>query len=247
MKYKSILTTPKKYFLATVGTLGMFVGIAIESVAAATVVGDSGLANPQTTITFDEIVLPPGTPLTAQYAPLGVEFEPNLYYNPDPNVLNPPDPSIPGNNAIGNFVIEDNSIVIPPIVNTFSLEFTENLTQAAFGAATAFPATIELTALADGEQLETFTSQTSGSLDPTTGQLGPPQFVFYGFSDIALDAIQVTLESLPNPISGTQFNAIQIDNIQLGIADDQAQVPEPASIVSLLLLLASFGIKFVKK
>lgn len=246
MKYRSTKSKPNKHFLATVGTLGMFTGHMAVSVSAATVVGDSGLANPGTTITFDENVLPPGTPLSDQYADFGVEFVPNLYYNPDPNVLNPPDPSIPGNNAIGNFVIEDNSIVVPPIVNVFSLEFPETLTQAAFGAATAFPATIELTALLDGEQLETFTSQTSGSIDPLTGQLGPPNFIFYGFSDISLDEIQVSLESLPNPIDGSQFNAVQIDNIQLGVADENTQIPEPSSFASLFLL-AGLGFKLLKK
>jgi hypothetical protein len=247
MKYRLITKKGNPKIFATTGTLAMFaVSMAIEAASAATVISDSGLANPETVITFDEIVLPPGTPLTDQYAGLGVEFDPNLYYNPDPNVLNPPDPSIPGNNAIGNFVIEGTSLVIPPIVNTFSLEFTETLSQATFAAATAFPGSIELTALLDGEEIETFSSQTSGSIDPITQQLGSPAFTFYGFSEIALDQIQVSLSTLPNPIDGSQFDAIQLDNIQLGVAENTTQTPEPSSIISLFWL-SGLCIKFLKR
>ena len=231
----------------------LLLGMAIERVEAATIQNNSGVSDPELTITFDEIVLPPGTPLSDQYSELGVVFSPDLFYNPDPNVLNPPDPSIPSNNAIGNFVIEGlppgvvappPGIVapppgLPPTVNPFSVAFTQAQDEAAFGAATAFPGVIELTALLDGVEQESFSAQTAGSLDPLSGQLGAPNFVFYGFSDLTFDEIQVAIQSPPSP-AGEEFAGVQIDNIQLGASAapeaPSQSVPESSSVFTLLAM-----------
>ena len=224
----------RKTFLAigiSMAALGM------SDVKAATIENDSGLVNAETLITFDEIVLPPGSVLTDEYASLGVQFEPNLFYNPDPSVLNPPDPSIPSNNAIGNFVIEGASPAPPPTISPFTIDLTETQSDVAFAAATAFPGEIELTALLGGVEVESFSASTPGSIDPTTGNLGNPAFNFYGFSDIELDAIEVAVQGAPNPVTGQSFDGVQIDNIQLGIADNMSRsVPESSSIVSLFAI-----------
>ena len=228
------LTVLRKTFLAiglSMAALGM------SDVKAATIENDSGLVNAETLITFDEIVLPPGSVLTDEYASLGVQFEPNLFYNPDPSVLNPPDPSIPSNNAIGNFVIEGASPAPPPTISPFTIALTETQNDVAFAAATAFPGEIELTALLGGVEVESFSASTPGSIDPTTGNLGSPAFNFYGFSDIDLDAIEVAVQGAPNPVTGQSFDAVQIDNIQLGVADSTSNtVPESSSIVSLFAI-----------
>ncbi len=230
----------KKSLLATASMSLAVVGI--SDAKAAIIENGSGLANAETLITFDEIVLPPGEVLTDQYAELGVEFEPNLFYNPDPSVLNPPDPSIPSNNAIGNFVIEGASPAPPPTIDFFSIALTETQSDVAFAAASAFPGAIELTALLAGEEVESFSSLTPGSIDPTTGNLGNPAFNFYGFSNIELDEIQVSVQGSPNPVTGQSFNGVQIDNIQLGVAENTSQsVPEFTSIVSLFTI-ATIGV-----
>lgn len=226
----------KKSLLATAGISMAVMGM--SEAEAATIVSDSGLANPETLITFDEIMLPPGSVLTDQYAPLGVEFEPNLFYNPDPSVLNPPDPSIPSNNTIGNFVIEGASPAPPPTISPFTISLTETQSDVAFAAATAFPGEIELTALLGGVEVESFSASTPGSIDPTTGNLGSPAFNFYGFSDIELDAIQVAIQGAPNPVTGASFDGVQLDNIQLGVADGTSNntIPESSSILGLLAI-----------
>ena len=232
----------KKSLLATVGMSIAVIGIG--DAKAAIIENGSGLVNAETLITFDEIVLPPGEVLTNQYAELGVEFEPNLFYNPDPSVLNPPDPSIPSNNVIGNFVIEGTSPspAPPPTINPFSIALTETQSDVAFAAASAFPGEIELTALLAGEEVESFSSLTPGSIDPTTGNLGNPAFNFYGFSNIELDEIQVSVQGSPNPVTGQSFNGVQIDNIQLGVAEDTSQsVPEFTSIIGLFTI-ATVGV-----
>jgi len=43
----------------------------------------SGLASPDSTITFDEHVYASGTSITNEYADLGVTFAPNTYYDPE--------------------------------------------------------------------------------------------------------------------------------------------------------------------
>lgn len=230
----SELNRLKKTFVA-IGVSIAVVGM--SDAKAATIENDSGLVNPETVITFDEIVLTPGSVLTDQYTSLGVEFEPNLFYNPDPNVLNPPDPTIPGNNAIGNFVIEATSPVPSPAISPFTISLTETQNDVAFAAATAFPGKIELTALLGGVEVESFSASTPGSIDPATGNLGSPAFNFYGFSDIQLDAIQVAIQGAPNPITGQSFDGVQIDNIQLGVADATTNsVPESSSIIGLLAI-----------
>ena len=209
-----------------------------QTAKAATIENSSGLNNPETIITFDEIVLPPGTVLTDQYSGLGVEFVPNLFYNPDPNVLNPPDPSIPSNNTIGNFVIEEASPAPPPTIDPFSIALTETQNDVAFALASAFPSDLELTALLDGEEVESFSTSTPGSIDPVTGNLGSPVFNFYGFSDIELNEIQVSVEGAPNPITGDTFDGVQIDNIQIGATEDTSQpVPESSSVFGLIAIV----------
>lgn len=222
----------KKFLLATASMSLTVVGIG--DAQAAIIENGSGLANAETLITFDEIVLPPGEVLTNQYSALGVEFEPNLFYNPDPNILD--------NNIIGNFVIEGASPAPPTTINPFSIVLTETQSDVAFALASAVPGTIELTALLAGEEVESFSSSTPGSIDPTTGTLGDPNFNFYGFSNIELDEIQVSVQGFPNPVTGQSFDGVQIDNIQLGAAEDTSQsVPEFTSIIGLFTI-ATVGV-----
>src|SRR5271167_1751197 len=51
---------------------------------------NTGLTSPASTITFSEIILPDNTPLTNQYAGLGVTFSGGYYYNGCPTCVDPP-------------------------------------------------------------------------------------------------------------------------------------------------------------
>src|SRR5215471_2843209 len=69
---------------ATVASAGIGLGVLLSGPSAqADIISGSttGLASPATTLTFDEVVLAPGAPVTNQYAAFGVTFS-NVFYTP---------------------------------------------------------------------------------------------------------------------------------------------------------------------
>jgi uncharacterized repeat protein (TIGR01451 family) len=155
---------------------------------AAPVTNDFGLANPTTTITFDEIVLAPAEVVTNQYEALGVIFSPNLYYDPQGPAGPSLYPGVSGHN-LGNFF---------PIVNPFSIQFSTPQIAVAFGIATN-PANTEFTAKLNGIVVETYQSAT----DATTAAVS-----FQGFEGVLFDEIEISTVG--------SNEALLIDNIQTG-------------------------------
>ena len=77
-----------------------------------------GLAEPVTTITFDEVVLADDTRMSAEFADLGVTFLPELYYrtgdNPDwENILGA---NLRSGNLAGNILHQTFSLSFAPLV-----------------------------------------------------------------------------------------------------------------------------------
>jgi hypothetical protein len=187
---------------------------------------NSGLNNPQQTITFNEIILPPRTGLINQYAGLGLIFPPlivedreipKLYYVN----LNP------GVNGASNLAASE----------YFSLKFTQEQTAAAFSMGTdpteTTPNVATFTALYQGTQVESFDAMTDF---PQTDN-------FFGFKDILFDEIQVNFAiDYDNPIVP---NAI-ISKVQIGTSfKPPLEVPEPTSVISLLII-GLFGIQTIR-
>jgi hypothetical protein len=152
----------------------------------------TGLASPTTTITFSEVVLANGTPLTNQYSAFGVTFS-GLFYNPQPTLvapnISPPD--------AGNFSAPG----VPPVnlTNPFSFFFASPRSAAAFAMVTNL-GTATFEARLVGGTVEMFSAPTD---------VGPPND-FYGFQNSAFDEIRMTVT--------TNNNAALIDNIQIGAA-----------------------------
>jgi hypothetical protein len=117
------------------------------SFAAAAPIIDSptGLSNPAVTITFDEVVLAPGTALTTQYAALGVTFS-GLFYNTLP--------------------LPFGDIVVPmaenfdPVTNPFSIFFNTPQTSAAL-AFVSNNAMTKFAAYLNGTLVDNFTAFTN--------------------------------------------------------------------------------------
>jgi hypothetical protein len=183
-------------------TFGVSIGAVLTVVAsaayAAPLVSSSGLASPATTITFDEVILGSGTPLTTQYSAFGVKFS-GLFYSPQPGTF----PGVTGNKA-GNFPSIDN----PVTTTSFSLLFTADQTDVAFGYATN-PTTTTLTALLDGSVVESFVQSTT-STEPATA--------FLGFTGVTFDQILISV---------SERQLALLDSIQLGTS---ATVPEPTAL-----------------
>lgn len=213
-------------------TLTVFVFITLgivnsKQAKAASVNNKFGLANPIQTITFDEKLFPKQTPITTQYANLGVTFSRGLFYSPDSaagrfiDIYPQGFPNITlASNYLGNFF---------PCCNDFSIRFTQNQTEAAFAMATNEGSPI-LTALLNGVVVETFS---------VTNTVGPElnSNNYYGFSGILFNEIKIN----PNDIN----NFAIIDNLQTGVS-----VPEPSFILSSLtssVLVASLLLKRKQK
>jgi hypothetical protein len=174
----------------SVTTLLATAGIALWSTAAKAdqLINNTGLVSPAHTITFEEIILPTGTPVTNQYAGLGVTFTPSMFYDVQP-VFFP-------THSVANF---DFITVNNPV----TLTFNEVLSEAAFAMQTN-SGTSTFTALLGGNVVETFTAPTTLSVLPDLSQSSN----FYGFTNIQFDELRIQ--------SNTTF--FQIDNLQFSPA-----------------------------
>ena len=178
----------------------------------------TGLAGPKTTLTFDEVVLPKGTPVINQYSAFGVAFA-GLFYNPQPGFstfnLSPPD--------LGNFpVVDDEDLVV---INPISIIFSSPLTAAAFATVTN-EALSTFTAFLGNSPVESFAAPTD-TTSPNN---------FFGFTGITFDRIDVNVASF----ASLGNEAILIDNLQRPAA--LTAVSEPGVPGLLLLSLGAMGL-----
>ncbi len=191
-------------------------GVSITSVLVGnaaqgtSLINATGLTDPALTITADEFILANGTVVTNQYSSLGVTFSPNVYYNSENGGLGVFPPAVTGN-YFGNF----DTIGSVNINDPFSIEFSTDQTEVAFGLAPGSDGTATFTALLNGSTVESFSTSVG-----TFSQ-------FYGFTDSLFDEIQVELD-LANIDDIAVF-----DNIQLGTVAS-ASTPEPGTILGLL-------------
>jgi hypothetical protein len=147
--------------------IAAFILISPLAANATPIFNNFGLAAPDTTITFDEILLTPNQSVTNEYAGLGVTFTPNLYYSPQTDF-----PNITGN-TLGNF--GDGNTVF-----TYSINFLQLQDEAAF-AMVSNGSTWLFEALLNGIVVESF-SEIVNTITPN----------FYGFNGILFDEIRVS-------------------------------------------------------
>jgi hypothetical protein len=168
--------------------------VASLTASAASIINNTGIASPAQTITFSEFVFATDTPITNQFAGLGVTFSPSMYYNTQPNFF-PTD-------FLANF-----SFGGDPTHNPVSILFAQDQTAAAFAMQTN-PGTSTFEAFLNGVFLESFSAATTLSFLPDLTNASN----YYGFTGIVFDEIRVT--------SGTTF--FQIDNLQLSSSVPEA-------------------------
>lgn len=168
----------------------------------------TGLAAPVTTIDFSEFSAAETAPITTEFASLGVTFSPNLFYRTNDN---PDWANIVGANLRSG----------DPIVSTFSIQFDQPLTAAAFAAIAQPPTSTTFTARLNSVDVESF--DTNVTIDNPDN--------FFGFEGIAFDEIEVAY---------TAETRMRIDNLQLGPA-----VPEPSALG--LSLLGLVGLAFRRR
>lgn len=182
-----------------------------NSAQGASLTNGTGLSNPALTITADEFILPNETVVTNQYSSLGVTFSPNVYYNSNNGNLGVPFAPVVAGNYFGNF----DNLTDRNLDDPFSLQFSSDQTDVAFGLVPGNPGTITFTALLNGSIVESFSTA-----------VGLPA-QFYGFTDSLFDEIQIEVD-IPGGIPRVIF-----DNIQIGIAAP-VTTPEPGTILGLL-------------
>jgi hypothetical protein len=167
----------------------------------------TGLSDPTSTITFDEIILPYLTQVTTQYDSLGVSFSPFGVYFTE---------SVNGLNAVSNFMPNGYG------GSRFSMDviFSDPVTEAALQAIGPLDATATFTAYLAGSLVESASAALVG---------GPARY--YGFDGISFDRISIN----PYAPSGDPFGAgwrspLILDNIQRRVEVTPAptsQVPGP--------------------
>jgi hypothetical protein len=133
----------------------------------------TGLTSPASTITFSEIVLPTATPLSNQYAGLGVTFSPGFTYDPQPGIFSTA--------SIGNFVLNQ-----PPAVDPVSIFFNSAVDAAAFQFITNPGDSSTFTALLSGSIVSSFSSPTDLSQ------------LWFGFSNVTFDQIDINVTQNAN-------------------------------------------------
>ena len=174
-----------------VSTLAAFGLAAVTLGASATpITNNTGIVSPALTITFSEFALATETPITNQFASLGVTFSPSLFYNVQPFFF-PTD-------FLANF-----SFATSEQNNPVSLLFAQDQTAAAFAMQTN-PGTSTFEALLNGVVVQSFNAATNLSSLPDLTHASD----FYGFSGIVFDEIRITAAS----------GSLQIDNLQLSFA-----------------------------
>jgi PEP-CTERM motif len=159
-----------------------------------------GLSASDTTLTFDEIILAPGTILTNQYAAYGITFDGAIY-----NSQGTAFPPATSGNQVGNF---------SPITSPWSIFFSSDVGEAAFGIATN-PNTTTIEVLLNGIVVGSGVGSTD--FDGTD---------FFQITGLTFDEIRLST-------SGDQLALI--DNLQFTAV---STVPEPGSLAlgSLALL-----------
>ena len=176
--------------IAALGLAVVMLGLGSQRAEATPINGAlAGLPTPGATITFSEIVLPVGSPVTNEYAGLGVTFSPNLYYSTAHGTLlndSPPDLTTFG---------------LSGRVGAFAINFTSPVSAAAFvfgGDA----GTATFSAYSGATPIESFVGNINfGSGFPNT---------WFGFTGITFDSISVSVNN------GT--NAAALDNLQFNKA-----------------------------
>lgn len=184
--------------------VGMFAAAATAN--ADPVINNTGISSPAETITFSEVPLASGTPVTSQFASLGVTFSPALYYDVQP-LFFPTD-------FLANFDENGN------ISNPATIFFANDQTAAAFAVQTN-PGTSTFEALLNGVEVESFTASTELSTLPDLTNASN----FYGFSGIVFNEIMVT--------SNTSF--FQMDNLQLSDAATAVPEPGTLALFGIAL------------
>ena len=167
----------------------------VPAAHAAFIQNTFGLSGPHSTITFDEHIFPFLTPVTTEYADLGVTFSPyGLYFD-----------AANGGGSIGNFVPYGSGAARFPI----GINFTKPQTEAAFSFKSG-DGTTTFQAFLGGNLVESFNAVTTNPANPA----------FYGFRDITFDAISIT-----TPGCGAAICPEIVDNIQLPTASSSIPEP----------------------
>ena len=197
--------------------------------AAAPIINNFGLSNPDTWITFDEIVLPKGTSVSGQYASLNITFAPNLYFDSQGSATFP---GISGHH-LGNF------LEASPTRNPVSIAFSTPQASAAFGLASS-QAVTTFTALLGGVVVESFSEITT---------FNDPSKSYYGFSGIVFDEIQISVLNnlsllidniMQNPAPAMDVNIMQNANPTMDVT--VAAVREPGSLALMGIALAGLAL-----
>jgi hypothetical protein len=184
------------------------VTVATTASASPIISSSTGLASPDTVLTFNEVAIPSYAPLTNQFAAYGVTFE-NLFYNGCAGdcVNTPPSGTDPD---IGNFTNDNTS----PFNATPSVLFTSPVSGSAFQIA-ANGGPYNFAATLGGLLVEQF----AVNID-TSAINGSSGWGYYGFSGITFDRIDITAS-----------NAILLDNLEF--SGGATAVPEPATMTLL--------------
>ena len=162
--------------------------IAAEANATPITGSVTGLASPSAVLTFSEVALASGTPLTNQFSPFGLTFLGGTYYDPEPGFF----PTV----SAGNFSAPGSNGPIG-LTNPFTIIFTAPVGSAALQFITN-AGTTTFTARLGGTTVESFVAPTS--LTP----------LFFGFQGINFDNILINVNAANN--------AALFDNIQTNTA-----------------------------
>lgn len=159
-RYRSVRAFGSSAFLLIASTL--------STLAEPIVLSPSGLVDPESTITFDELQIADTTRVSEEFADFGVTFLPHLYYRTNDN---PDWPNVAGSNLRSG----------DPIVDTFSVRFNSPLSSAALTAIAQPPTPATVTAKLNGLEVESF--ETTVTIDNPDN--------YFGFKDIVFDEIEI--------------------------------------------------------
>lgn len=182
MAHNFVTSCSTKSQIALIGSILGFGLIGLNPAQAASLNNSTGISNPGTTITFSEIPLADGTPLTNEYSSLGVTFTGLLYSSfpaSAPNINSP---------TARNF---------SPTTNPFLISFTQLQTGAAFSLITESLVSSNFEALFENTVVDSFNFETD-SIDPNN---------FHGFTGVTFDAIRINAGGGAALIDNIQFNS----------------------------------------